>query len=115
MIKAEDCRGWSLMTCFGGPLDGRDIPVMEPENVEKLYPDIYYEAPALFYQKVQDENGNDVCHWYCMFQQPDPERSNRWWNFYAYRGVHAEDADVGDIINSNPVIPLVFPQQEEDD
>ena len=115
MIKAEDMNSGSMMECVGGPLDGRDMPVVEPENIEDVYPDIYYEAAAFFYQKVQDENGNDVCHWYCMFQQPDPERPNRWWNFYAYRGIHAEDADAGDIINSNPVIsPDISSHTQED-
>jgi hypothetical protein len=104
-----------MMTCVGGPLDDRDMPVWEPENVEEIYPDIYYEAPALFYQKVQDDNGVEICHWYAMFQHPDPDRPNRWWNFYAYRGVHAEDAELGEIINANPVIPLILPSEKQVD
>lgn len=115
MIRAEDMRGRSLVACVGGPLDGRDMPVFEPDNIEDTHPDIYYEAPGVFYQKVQDENGADVCHWYCMWQQPDPKRANRWWNFYAYRGVHDEDSPFGEIRDSAPVIPLVFNEEGEDE
>lgn len=112
MIRAEDMRGWSLLVCVGGPLDGRDIPVFEPDNVEDAYPDIYWEAPGVFYQKVQDERGAEVCYWYCVFQQPDPKRTDRWWNYYAYRGVHEEDASFNDIQNANPVIDLLFPDED---
>jgi len=112
MIRAEDMRCGSLMTCVGGPLDGLDLPVFEPDNIEDVYPDIYYESPGFLYQKVKDENGADVCHWYLAWQQADPVRANRWWNFYAYRGVHAEDATLGEIRDTNPVIELTFPDQD---
>lgn len=114
MIRAEDCNSGSMMECVGGPLDGRDMPLVEPENVEDEYPDIYYEAFGVFYQKVKDETGGDVCHWYLVFQCPDPTRANRWWNFYSYRGVHAEDAPLGEIRDTNPVVPPNVPGDESD-
>lgn len=113
MIRAEDMRCRSLLECVGGPLDGRDMPIFEPDDIEEAYPDIYYETPGIFYQKVQDENGEDVCHWYCVFQHPDPERANRWWNFYAYRGVHAEDATLAEIRDTNPVVPPNVPGADD--
>ena len=101
-----------MLECVGGPLDGRDMPVLEPKNAEDVYPDIYYEGGGLFYQKVSNDAGDDVCYWYAGFQTPDPALKNRWWGFYAYRGVHAEDAELGDILDTQPVALPKIPTED---
>jgi hypothetical protein len=83
-----------MMACLGGPLHGQNVPADEPdeETTAKLYPDLYYEHGIGFYQKVQNETGEEVCHWYIALTYPDPEVANRWHTVFTYRGVLPEDA-----------------------
>lgn len=85
-----------MMACLGGPLNGRDMPLNEPdeETTAALYPDIYYEdcIGGAFYQKVKDAAGNDICHWYApltVFHVPGAKSNTM---MYTYRGVLPEDA-----------------------
>lgn len=112
MIRAEDMNGQSLLTCVGGPLDGRAMPLRATAENDS-FSGIHYAAIGLFCLNELAENDVELFHWYCMFQQPDPERENRWWNFYAYRGAHPEDTTLGEIVDGNPVIPLVFPDNTD--
>lgn len=110
-----------MLMCVSGPLDGREMPVEEPADVETRYPDIYYDdqlGAAVFYQKSKNENGDEVCHCYCVLIEPDPINPTRWWKYYAYRGAHLEE-DVLDkrgcsALEQYPVVPPGFPQYEED-
>jgi hypothetical protein len=103
-----------MLECVGGPLDGKEISVEECDTIS----DIYYEMDGLFYKKVADEKGTEVCHWYAVLIRPDPVTPHRWWKFYSYRGIHPEDAADGDTrhtFGAFPVIPPGFPQYEQED
>jgi hypothetical protein len=110
-----------MVTCVGGPLDGRDMPIEEPLDVETRYPDIYYhdELGGIFYQKTTNEKGEEVCHWYCVLIEQDPKTPTRWWKYYAYRGAHPEDAldrpDGYSPLENYPAVPPGFPQYDQED
>lgn len=116
-----------LATCFGGPLDGRDMPIVEPLDCETRYPDIYYEscdmlegtAAGLFYQKIENEQGEEICHWYAMLVEPDPNTPTLYWKYYAYRGAHPEDAMSRPggykSLEQYPVVRPGFPEYEQED